>query len=71
MRNEECLPGGRLELEHALGGADGLAVILGEHGDLEEGRHVPVVLQAVQAPFLACEESDKEVSKGCVNVHFL
>ena len=53
FRENHCLPGGRLELEHTLRGADGLAVVLGQHGDLEEGRHVPIVLQAVQASLLA------------------
>jgi hypothetical protein len=44
------VPVGRLEAEHALAGLDGLAVVLGKDGDLEEGRHVPVVFQRAQAP---------------------
>ena len=39
------VPGRGLQLEHALRGLDGLAPVLGQDGDLEEGGHVPVVLQ--------------------------
>lgn len=47
------VPVGRLELEHALGRLDGLGVVLRQHRDLEEGGHVPVLLQREQAALLA------------------
>ena len=42
----------RLQLEHALGRLHRLAVILGEHADLEERGDVPVVGEGAEAALL-------------------